>query len=273
MSLTHDAQLTASRAANNRGLELLTRAGFIGYGIVHLLFAWLALQIAVGKPAEDGDQSGALRTLAAQPLGKFLVIAIAVGLLAMAIWQALEAAVGHRADRGKERVFERVASAGRAVVYLYFAWTGFKVFTNANSNSADKQQAFTEQLMSSPGGRWLVGLAGVAFAAIGVGLVVYGVIKRFEKHLQLARMSLRTRQLSRRLGVAGYSAKGVAFAISGLLVVVGAVNYDPKKLRGLDAALHALRGQSYGAILLTLVALGIAAFAAFCVVQAKYRKV
>ena len=104
MSLTRNAEATASRTADSRWLELLARAGFIGYGIVHLLFAWLALQIAFGKSGDDGDQSGALRTLAAQPLGKFLVIAIAVGLLAMAIWQALEAAVGHRAERGKERV-------------------------------------------------------------------------------------------------------------------------------------------------------------------------
>ena len=66
-------------------------------------------------------------------MGKFLVIAIGIGLLAMAIWQALEAAIGHRAERGKERVVERVASAGRAVVYLYFAWTAFKVFKGASA--------------------------------------------------------------------------------------------------------------------------------------------
>ncbi|MFD0788462.1 DUF1206 domain-containing protein, partial [Micromonospora azadirachtae] len=64
MSLTRTAEAAASRTANSRWLELLTRAGFVGYGIVHLLFAWLALQIAFGRSAADGDQSGALRTLA-----------------------------------------------------------------------------------------------------------------------------------------------------------------------------------------------------------------
>ena len=58
-----------------------------------------------------------------------------------------------------------------------------------------------------------------------------------------------------------------------MLVVTAAVKYDSDKARGLDAALRTLRDQSYGPILLTLVALGIAAFAAFCVIQAKYRKV
>ncbi|WP_091464101.1 DUF1206 domain-containing protein [Micromonospora inyonensis] len=273
MSLTHSAQATASRTANSRWLETLARVGFIGYGIVHLLFAWLALQIAFGKSSDDGDQSGALRTLAAQPMGKFLVVAIAVGLLAMAIWQGLEAAVGHRAERGGERAVERLASAGRTIVYLYFAWTAWKVFSDAGSNSADKQEALTGELMTSSGGRWLVGLAGVVLASIGAGLVIYGLVKRFEKHLKTGEMDARTRQLARRLGVAGYVAKGTAYAIAGILVVVAAINYDPEKARGLDAALRTLREQSYGPILLALVALGIAAFGAFCFVQSRYRKV
>ncbi|MFC4017826.1 DUF1206 domain-containing protein [Micromonospora sp. GCM10011542] len=273
MSLTRSAEATASRTANSRWLELLARAGFIGYGIVHLLFAWLALQIAFGTSKDDGDQSGALRTLADQPLGRFLVIATAVGLLAMAIWQALEAAVGHRAEQGRARVWERLASAGRTIVYLYFAWTAFKVFKDAGSNSADQQEALTGKLMTSTGGRWLVGLAGLVLAAIGVGLVIYGLVKRFEKHLKTGEMSPGTRKLARRLGIAGYVAKGIAYGISGVLIIVAAVKYDPEKARGLDAALRTLRDQTYGTVLLSLVALGIAAFGVFCLLQSRYRKV
>lgn len=277
MSMTRGAEATASRAAsraaNSTALAALARAGFVGYGIVHLLFAWLALQIAFGKAADEGDQSGALRTLAEQPLGRFLVIAIAVGLLAMAIWQGFEATIGHREDRGNERVFERLGSVGRTIAYLYFAWTAYQVFNHANSSSADKSRALSEELMASSGGRWVVSLAGFALALLGVGLVVYGVTKRFEKHMLTGQMSLRTRTLSRRLGVAGYSAKGIAYGITGVLVVTAAVTYNPNQARGLDAALHTLRQQSYGPFLLALVALGIAAFGAFCFVQARYRKV
>jgi hypothetical protein len=273
MSLTGDARLTASRAANSRLLEALARFGYIGYGLVHLLVAWLALQIAFGKSAGAGDQGGALNTIAKQPLGTFLVIAIAIGLAAMTIWQALEAAIGHRSDRGKERTLERIASAGRAIVYAYLAWTGVKVVTDARSSSAAGQETASAQLMSSSGGRWLVGFAGLVVAAIGVGLVVYGLIKRFEKHQHVARMSPQTRTLSRRLGVAGYAAKGIAYAIAGVLLISAAVTYDPDKARGLDAALRTLAQQPYGGFLLILVAAGIAAFAAFCFVQAKYRKV
>lgn len=273
MSLTHEARNTASRAANSKLLETLARAGFIGYGVVHLLFAWLALQIAFGGSSKQGDQSGAMQTIAAQPLGQFVLIAIIVGLVAMTIWQALEAAIGHRVDQGKERLFERVASGGRALVYAYLAWTAYKVVSGAASSSADSQQKTSQQLMDSAGGRWLVGLAGLVIAVVGVGLVVYGVTKRFEKHLHTGQMSPKTRQLSRRLGVAGYAAKGVAYAIAGLLLLVAAVMYDPGKARGLDAALRTLAEQSFGTTLLAVVALGIAAFGAFCFIQSRYRKV
>jgi len=273
MSAVSRAESTASRAANSNALESLTRAGFIGYGIVHLLFAWLALQIAFGKPATEGDQSGAMMKLAEQPLGKFLVAAIGIGLVAMAIWQLSEALIGHTDEQGKRRVFERIASAFRTIVYAYFAYTAWKVFQGKPASSADSQQKTTEGLLGSGGGRAVVVIAGLALAGIGIGLVVYGVKKAFARHLKTGEMSPQTRKLTMRLGTAGYAAKGVAYGIAGVLFVVAAATYDPEKARGLDAALEALRGQAYGAVLLTLMALGIAAFGVFCFFQSKYRKV
>ncbi|NES30350.1 DUF1206 domain-containing protein [Micromonospora terminaliae] len=273
MSLTRNAGATAAQAANSRWLELLTRAGFIGYGIVHLLFAWLAVQIAFGKSGEEGNQNGALRTLGAQPLGKFLLVAVAVGLFAMAIWQAFEAVIGHRFLRGKEKLFERIASVVRVIVFVWLGWTAIKVFQDASSNAADQQQQFTEKLMASDGGRWLVGLAGLVLAAVGIGMVIYGLKKKFERNLKTGEMSPKTHTLTRRLGMAGYAARGAVFAIAGLLIVTAAVKYDPEKARGLDAALRTLRDQSYGPVLLALMALGIAAFGVYCFFQSRYRRV
>jgi hypothetical protein len=48
------------------------------------------------------------------------------------------------------------------------------------------------------------------------------------------------------------------------------VTFDPSKARGLDGALRAILDLPFGRILLTLVALGIAAFGAFCLVRARY---
>lgn len=272
-TLGSQARGAASSAARSTWLEHLTRGGLLGYGAIHLLFAWLILQIAFTGSATDGDQSGALHNLAEKPFGTVLIAVIVVGLVAMVLWQLLEAAVGHRSERGRHRVYERVVSAGRAVFYAYFCWTGIKVLRGKSASSADTQQQASEDLMASGGGRITVVLAGLLVAAIGIGLVVHGVREKFVKHLKTGAMSAQLRRVTRRLGITGYAAKGGAYAVAGLLLVVAAIQYDSDKARGLDATLTVLSQQSYGPWLLALMAVGIAAYGLFVVVEARYRKV
>jgi hypothetical protein len=86
-------------------------------------------------------------------------------------------------------------------------------------------------------------------------------------------MSAQVRRTVCGLGVIGYTAKGIGYAIVGALLVAAALTYDPSRSRGLDAALHALAGQPYGHVLLAVIAAGIAAFGVFCIAQARYRKI
>ncbi|GID92784.1 DUF1206 domain-containing protein [Amorphoplanes digitatis] len=272
MSATEHVRGTASRAADSKPLELVARGGFVMYGVIHLLFAWLALQVAFGNSAES-DQSGAIQHLAAQPFGKFLVVVSVIGMIGLAVWQAFEAAIGESGVRGRTALVERVVSGFRAVLYLYFAWIGVKVLQGVNASTGDSQEKNASTMMDGSGGRLLIGIVGIAVAAIGIGLVVYGVTGKFEKHLNTHQMNATVRRTTRRLGVAGYSAKGVAYTIAGALIVAAAVTYDPEKARGLDAALKLLAGQPYGPWLLGLVALGIAAYGVYCFSQSRYRKV
>jgi hypothetical protein len=272
MSASQQARSSASRAANSKPLEYLARGGFIAYGVIHLLFAWLALQIAFGSSG-TADQSGALETIGAQTGGKFLLVLIIIGMVAMAIWQAFEAAIGQSGLQDRSAMAERVVSGCRAVLYLYLAYLGYRVLSGANASQGDMQQSKTSSMMDSAGGRWLVGLIGLIVVGVGIGLIVYGLTKKFEKHLNTGLMNPSVHRTVRRLGMAGYTAKGVAYGVAGVLLVAAAVTYDAQKARGLDGALKALAKHSYGPWLLGLVALGIAAFGVYCFFQAKYRKV
>ena len=55
---------SADRAGNSDALENLARVGLIALGVVHLLVAWLALQLAWGGGGGSADQSGAMATVA-----------------------------------------------------------------------------------------------------------------------------------------------------------------------------------------------------------------
>ena len=273
MTASSQMRNTASRAADSKPLEYLARGGFIAYGVIHLLFAWLALQLAFGTSGGESDQSGALNSLAQKPMGKTLLVITVIGMISLAVWQAFEAAIGESGQRDRTALAERFISGCRTIMYLYFAWLGIKILQGANASTGDSQEKNASTLMDSTGGRLLLGLIGVVVVGVGIGLVVYGVKKKFEKHLNTQQMNAKVRQTVRRLGVAGYSAKGVAYGIAGGLIVAAAVTYDPDKARGLDAALKALAGGEYGPWLLGLIALGIAAFGVYCFFQARYRKV
>jgi len=272
-SMAQSARRTAGRARNSSVLEALTRSGFVGYGLLHLAVGWLALQIAFGHATQEGSQSGAFRLLSHQPLGRPLLIVIAMGLLAMAVWQALEAAIGHHDETGGHRTAERVFSAARAVVYAVLAWTAFKVQTGAPTSSAGQQEQATAGVLAHPAGRVLVMLGALVVIGVGIGLLVYGAKRMFVRRLMTGRMSHSTRRLAVGLGRLGYIAKGVTFGIAGVLAFAAAAKRDAARSTGLDGALHTLAGKSYGQVLLVAVAAGFAAFGVYCFFQSRYRRV
>ena len=74
------------------------------------------------------------------------------------------------------------------------------------------------------------------------------------------------------VGRFGYVAKGIAIGAVGVLFGWAALSYDPGKAGGLDDALKTVRDQPFGPYLLSLVALGLAAFGLFCFAWARYAR-
>ncbi len=103
-------------------------------------------------------------------------------------------------------------------------------------------------------------------------MIVEGVTRRFAHQLNLAQMTETTRSTVLRLGVVGTVARGVVFALAGLLVVDAAVTVDPSKSTGLDGALRTLANRAYGTWLLGLLALGLIAFGLYGFAAARWAK-
>ena len=108
---------------------------------------------------------------------------------------------------------------------------------------------------------------------VGIGMVIYGVKQKFMKHLKTGEMSRKTASWRAAWARPVTPPRAPPSASPACSWSLAAVNYDPEKARGLDAALRTLRDQAYGPILLILIALGIAAFGVYCFLQARYRKV
>jgi len=75
------------------------------------------------------------------------------------------------------------------------------------------------------------------------------------------------------LGRAGTIARGVVFAVSGLLVVVAAWTVDPAKAGGVDQAFRTLLQQPFGTVLVVLLGAGLSLFGAYGLTEAAWRRV
>jgi Domain of Unknown Function (DUF1206) len=88
--------------APGRIVDVLGRIGLVGYGVVHLVVAWLALQVAFGVPDAPPDAEGAVGTIAHTPGGAIALAVAAIGLFAFALWQVTAAAIGFGWESGGE---------------------------------------------------------------------------------------------------------------------------------------------------------------------------
>lgn len=263
-----DVEATARRVARSDGLDVGVRLGLVAYGLVHLLIAWLGLQLALGDRQGSADSAGAMRQLAKQPFGGVLLWTVALGMGALVAWRLLEAAVGHRHDDGAARWWRRATSLGKAIVYAAIGSSAVRATTGPTSG--DDGRSATARLMDLPAGAVLVGLVGLAVVAYGLRHAQRGLGEDHADHLTAEGRSGEVGSIYLALGTVGYVAKGVAIAAVGGLFVYAAVSHDPERSGGLDQALRTVLQQPFGPVLLGAIALGFAAYGLFCFARARH---
>jgi len=235
------------------------------YGAVHVLVAWLALQVAFGTDAEQTDSKGALSELAKN--GAWLLWTVGIGLVFFALWQVILACVGYTyIGKKRKRISKRIGSLARAITAGAIALGAFKYATSGSSgNQTDQQQELTAQVLAWPGGQLIVGAVAIG-VLVTAGVIAYkGFKKSFEKDLDMSRAPSWIEPVGR----IGWIGKGFAYGVIGVLVGLAAITADPKQSGGMDKALHTLAAQPYGMFLLAAVAFGIAMFGVYCFVAAR----
>ncbi|MGW4483584.1 DUF1206 domain-containing protein [Amycolatopsis sp. NPDC004368] len=259
------ARIPIGKTRSSPTAQTLGRAGMACYGVVHLIVAYLALRIAFGGSGQPADQNGALQEIGSTGFGRVVLWVLAIGLVAYGAWQVLMAATGYEWVRGGKRLRKRLGSVGRAIVVFALAYSAIRIAVGAGSAAGNqRQQEVTAKLLALPAGPAIVVVAACCVAAIAIAAGVKGVRRSFLEDLDTTELARATRRWVARLGTVGYLAKGVVFAVVAVLLAYAGLRADAREAGGLDAALRTLAGQPFGTVLLTIVALGLAAFGAFC---------
>lgn len=265
------------RAGNSPWVERLGRAGLVAKGVLYGVIGLLAVKVALGGREESPDKSGALQAIAEQPLGRGLLVLLALGLAGYALWR-LAQGIFDRENKGDgvKGLAKRGGALARGAWYgALCAFTVGRIFAGSGgkSGSGSKEQQTTAGVFDLPAGRYLVYGAGLAFLAAAGFNGYRAVTCKFNKKLKTGEMSDVEQAAATGVGIAGHLARLVVWGLIGLFLVRAAWQFDPKEARGLDGALLELSQQPYGPVLLGAVAVGLIAYALYCFVQARYRKI
>ena len=246
------------------------RAGLTARGFVYIVMGVLALLIARGAHAQV-DQKGALAQVMAKPYGSWVVALIAIGLAGYSLWRLSEAAFGVTGEGRKSG--PRLKSLARGLIYGFLTFTAVSLLEGSRRAQAAQERGYAAQLMSRPGGGWVLELVGLAIAIVGLAAIKEGFELRFMRFFPSGHLPPRLHAAIRTLGRIGTIARGFVFTITGILIISAGLTHNAAKAGGLDVALKTLRDRPYGGPLLALVAIGLIIFGIYGLAEARYRRV
>lgn len=257
-------------------ITLLARFGYAAKGVVYIIIGVLAAYAAFKGSGETTDSHGALEEIISQPYGKYLLGAVAIGLAGYALWRFVQA-LKDTEDKGSgvKGIVIRIGYAVIGVVYAGLAFSAVQILLGFGSNgdSDSASQEWTETLLAQPFGQWLVALVGAIFIIFALSHFYKAYTAKFRRKLVTGEMSPKVQTFAIRTGRFGLTARGIVFGIIGAFFILAALHSNPGEARGLGGALTALQQQTYGQILLGVVALGLIAYGFYMLVEARYRRI
>lgn len=266
------AETAAREVKRSPWVERAGRLGLVAKGVLYAIVGGLAIGIPLGLGGKTTDRQGALRTVAQQPLGEGLLIALALGLAGYAVWRFVQAFLDRDEEGdGAKALAKRAGYLARGVFYAGSAVLAFGLVAGAGSSGSNEKDE-TARVLDWPLGRWIVGGVGAALLVAGAYNAWRALTKKFRKDLREQEMD-EVRPWAIAVGVLGHASRGIVFGLIGVFLVRAAWQFDPKEAIGVDGALRKLAQGPYGMVLLGAVAAGLLAYAAFCFVQARYREV
>lgn len=274
ISIGRRAEDAAQRAAAHPTLEFLERVGYIARGVLYAVMGALALGLALGVGGLATDQSGSLVFLTSGPLGKAMLLVVAVGLAAYAIWGFVRA-IFDPLNRGRDAhgVLDRLGFVWSGISYAALSIFAFQLFAGSGkAASRDSTQTAISKVLALPAGKWVAVAIGLIAIGVGIYQFVMAYKASFKKDLKRQEMTRDQEDFVVALGRLGFFARGVVFTLVGWFVLQGGLHRDPNQVHGFSGAFLFLLAQPYGHLLLGIVALGFVALGLHSFASARWMK-
>lgn len=257
--------------AEGETVDRLARAGFVAKGVLYAVVGVLAVQLAIGGDDGDGaSQQGAITTVAQQPFGRVLVVALAVGLSGYALFRAAQVVGVSTASWSRlPGWLARATFAARALLYGALSVLAWREALGLDTEDGT-EESLTAMVLAWPAGQWAVMAVGLVVVVVGGVQLEEAWTRGFRDHVELRGVAGGTRERLELMGRVGYAARGIVFLVAGGFLAVAAWRHDAGTGVGLDAALQEVAEAPFGVAALVVLGLGLVLFGCFCGVEARF---
>jgi hypothetical protein len=255
-------------------IERIARVGFAAKAVLYTVVGSLALQAAFGDGGRTTGSRGALTTLVRQRFGSILLVAIAAGLFGYAAWRLIEAVLDpERRGTGIKGIASRIGNAARGVFHASLGVQAIRVAAGFARETERSAETWTARALDAPVGPWIVAITGAAVVGYGLHQLYRAATAKLSRQLDLSRLSRETGSWVVKVCRVGIAARGIVFVVIGGYLCRAGIARRAEQAADTGEALDVIGHQPFGQWLLASVAVGLMAYGAYEIVQARYRRI
>ena len=263
--------MTAKETVNHYSgaLEWVARVGYVARGVVYLVIGYFAFKAAYST-GQTMDSKDAVRTIFFSTGGFALMLVLVVALAAFVVWRVLQAGLDldHHGTDAKGLAV-RAGLLGSAFSYGALAVFALLLVIGSRSEGGGLLDKALARAFAAGYGQILTYAIAALVAGVGAAHIAKGIKAGFEKYMRLPE----GQRWMKVIFQAGLIARGLTFLLLAFLLVTGAASYAQGDKPGLETALNAMVGWSFGWAFLAATGLGLAAFGVYALAQARYRRI
>ena len=140
MTAATDLERARHQVKNADWLNALARVGLVAKGASFALVGILAIKLALASGGKATSRQGALQSLAQHSFGKFLLILLAVGFAAYALWRFAQTFFDKNdVGDGAKGLAKRAGYFGRGAIYASLTYSTVKIIAGAAQQSQNQK--------------------------------------------------------------------------------------------------------------------------------------
>jgi hypothetical protein len=166
--------------------------------------------------------------------------------------------------------------AGSVIRGALYGWVAIELARQVvlhhggGGKSSDSQaKHWTARVMDKPFGRWAIAIAGLCVIGYCAWQLYCAATGKLSKKIRVSKIDPKLIAVSR----FGLGARAIILGVIGGSLVEAAIHYNPERARGTSGALRTLAAQPFGAVVLVLAGIGLAAYGIYAFVNARYRQI